>query len=1644
MPIHEPYAGQSQNRERERVRYMKSDNMGAREAIIQKVDAHVQKHFEGEQAEALIRFINQYYRMVSEEDLREQKISDLYGAALSHLRFASQRAAGEIKVRVFNPEFEQNGWQSNHTIIEIATDDMPFIVDSLRMALNRRDITIYIIIYPGAIYFCRDEHGKMIEVLEGQSTSEKGRCSREALIHIEIARQDDQETLEAIEKDIVNVLTDVSTMVNDWQPMVKKVNEQLAILEKEKIPVAKDELQESIDFIKWLANNHFTILGVADYKLVENGNGSKFVLIPNSGLGLLRQDGRRAEPNWLSDMYQSAREELLSPDSVLNIQQLTEPSTVHRPSPPYSIGIKHFDAKGEVVGETRIIGLYTSEAYHGSPLHIPFLRRKIQKIIEKSGLEHDGHSQKDLINILETYPRDELFQASVDELYNVCMGILHIQERRRIRLFIRKDRYGRYFSGVLFVPRDILNPELRDKLAEILCANLNGEVSIFTTRLTESVLARIYFVINIKPGDTVRYDVPKIEAEMTEVSRTWKDKLRASLIEHYGEARGTALFGIYDNAFQAGYQEVFSVRTAVLDIDHMEKLSESSPLGMSFYRPLEDTEGTLNFKLFSLGKTASLSDVLPMLENMGLRVIAERAHEIHLKDNRSIWISEFRTFHKNAAEVDVEAVREIFQDAFGQIWRGEIENDGFNRLVLDAELNAREVTVLRAYAKYFRQIGFTFSQNYVEETLSNHPKIARELVSLFKARFNPQDNDQSDQLTKLHEQTILEALDQVSSLDDDRILRRYLSVILATIRTNFYQKTEDGKFKHYLSFKFNSSLIPEIPLPHPMYEIFVYAPWVEGVHLRTSKVARGGIRWSDRREDFRTEVLGLMKAQQVKNAIIVPSGAKGGFVVKNLPKDSDRELVMQEVIHCYKTFICGLLDITDNLDGDKVIPCKDVVRHDSDDYYLVVAADKGTASFSDIANGLAQEYNFWLGDAFASGGSEGYDHKKMGITARGAWESVKRHFRELSINMQESDFTVIGIGDMSGDVFGNGMLQSNHIKLVAAFNHMHIFLDPNPDAETSFKERTRLFNLPRSSWDDYDRKVISEGGGVFSRQAKSIKISPQVQQALGIQDAQLVPNDLIKAILKAPVDLLWNGGIGTYVKSLSESNADVGDRTNDSVRVNGRDLKARVVAEGGNLGFTQLGRVEYALHGGISYTDFIDNSGGVDCSDHEVNIKILLDVLVDQGDMTEKQRNQLLFDMTDEVAALVLKNNYLQTQAISLAASRSARTVDEYSRLMSALERIGELNRALEFLPTDEMLQERKSNGLGLTRPEISVVFAYSKNHLKREMLDPVVVDDPYLQQQLKTAFPKLLDQKYGNELVHHRLRREIIATQLANVMTNQMGATFVLRLFDETGASPAIVARCFVVASEVFQMSNFLEELSSLDNKVDVNVQMQMFTEMIRLVRRATRWFIRNRRLELDIGKAVEEFAPSVQALQQTLPSMLSGVEKDRYLKMLDSYQAFGIPADLASRASGTEAMISALDIIEASKIHGIPLEEVGQVYFKVGDKLKLDWFRDEIDKHVVANTWDALARAACKDDLDRQQRSLTEGVLQFPTQETTINGRIDAWLEDHDVLVERWRYILADIRSTKHREFTMFTVALRELLDLASSTRRRAQEKA
>ncbi len=1281
---------------------MASQTDNRRQEIINTLPAYIKKRLPNDQIPLLEAFAKRYFATSPIADLNSRSIDDLLGGLLSHWNFIYQRKPGESKVRVFNPTLENDGWQSKHTIVEVSHDDIPFLVDSIRMEINRNDFQIHFAIHFGGLRVKRNKDNQIIEILPAGAI-EPG-STTEAPIYFEIDRQTDAETMELLRANIERILIDVRVAVVDWHKMIERSKESLAELEQNPPPLDPQEISESKDFLHWLINNNFTFLGCRDYKLIGNEKNRALQIIPGSGMGVLRDDSQSTSFRSYADMPPQARKLALS-KNILIIAKTNTKSTVHRATYTDYIGVKRFNEKGELIGERRFVGLYTSVAYHSSPRHIPFLRHKVAKIMQELKFPPDSHSGKEVVHILETLPRDDLFQATQEELLNLTVSILQLQERKQIRLFIRKDSYDRYYSCLVYVPREIFNTELCLAFQEVLMYALEGIESSFTNYFSDSVLARIHYIIRVNPKSQLEFNVADLEQKLVAVSRSWADELKTQLITRYGEAQGLKYFSKYAKAFPASYTEYYLPCAAIDDINKIENLSQHSQLQMLFYQA---GDHALRLKLFHTEHTIALSDILPTLENMGMRVIGERPHEIIFKDGAVVWINDFDMLHKKNQIIDIDAIRDNFQDAFVNIWFKNAEDDGFNRLVISAGLSWHEVAVLRGYIKYLRQTGFNFSQEYIEQALTNHAEISKNLIELFKLRFSPeystdQRPDTKDLITEIEAE-----LESVTSLDEDRILRRLLEIILATLRTNYFQKTTEGQSKSYISFKFDPAAISDLPLPRPMFEIFVYSPRVEGVHLRGGKVARGGIRWSDRREDFRTEVLGLMKAQQVKNSVIVPVGAKGGFFPKQLPTAGDRDATMQEVIFCYSTFIRGLLDVTDNIIDGKIIPPQNVVRYDEDDSYLVVAADKGTATFSDIANGISKEYQFWLDDAFASGGSAGYDHKKMGITARGAWESVKRHFRELHLD-PENDFTVIGIGDMAGDVFGNGMLMSKHIKLIGAFNHQHIFLDPNPDAEKSYEERKRLFDLPRSAWSDYDSKLISTGGGVFNRSAKSIKLSPEIKQALNVKEDNMVPNDLIRAMLKAPIDLLWNGGIGTFVKATFETHADAGDRTNDAIRIDGNELNARMVGEGGNLGFTQQGRVEYSLNGGIMYTDFIDNSAGVDCSDHEVNIKILLNKMVSDGEMTLEERDKLLVTMTDEVARLVLQDNYEQTQILSLEASVAATTTDMFRRYMNDLEKLGRLNRKLEFLPNEKTLLERKTNQQGLTRPEIAVLLPIVK-----------------------------------------------------------------------------------------------------------------------------------------------------------------------------------------------------------------------------------------------------------------------------------------------------------------------------------------------
>ena len=1602
------------------------NNNGECQNCINQVKTYIHAHAPKKEVALLEAFAQQYFSGSSIDDLKTRSIADLYHILLSHWKFIYDRSKDEAKIRIFNPTMEKDGWESSHTIIQISHEDIPFLVDSTRMVVNRFGYQIHFIIHFGGFKVIRDSNDHIISIANGNNDP---KVSTEAPIYIEIDRLSDESTMEELKAEIATVLGDVRVSVADWRKMLERVKECLHELDIHPPHVDDAELAESKDFLTWLINNNFTFLGARDYKLIGDGKNRALQVVPGSGLGVLREETFNTTSKSYAELPPQARKMALSKD-VLIIAKTSTDSTVHRPSPTDYLGIKLFNEKGELVGERRFIGLYTSTAYNSSPRQIPFLRHKVIKVLEDLGFPPDSHDGKEAVHILETLPRDDLFQASHEELTDLTRNIIQLKERKRIRLLVRRDAYYRYFSCLVYVPRERFNTDLAYAMREVLRQSFQGTDTTFTTYFSDSILARIHFMIRVNPKTKIDYDISAIESKLISVARSWSDDLRDQLIERYHESDGLKEYNKYSRAFSASYTEAYTPAEALFDIEKIEALSNANPLCMLFNK--NNGDDMLSLKLFHSEKNIVLSDVLPILENMGLKIIGERPHAVKFRDGKTVWINDFNMSYAANKDIGINDIKDSFEDTITKVWFGDAENDGLNRLVLEANLTCKETAVLRAYTKYLRQTGFTFSQTYIECALIDNAEITKALVQLFILRFEPTYQERNDPGELIA--FIEKGLDSVSSLDEDRILRKLLEVIMATLRTNYFQLNHDGTTKPYISFKFDPSLISELPLPRPKYEIFVYSPRVEGIHLRAGKVARGGLRWSDRKEDFRTEVLGLMKAQQVKNTMIVPEGAKGGFVVK-VPQtpEMSRDDFMREVIRCYSIFICGMLDITDNIKEGIVIPPKNVVRYDGDDPYLVVAADKGTATFSDIANGIAQEFGFWLGDAFASGGSAGYDHKKMGITSRGVWVSVKRHFREISLDPEKDDFTVVGIGDMSGDVFGNGMLLSKHTKLLGAFNHVHIFLDPDPDPAISYEERKRLFSLPRSGWKDYNPELISTGGGVFERTAKSIKLSPEIKFILNTKKDSMSPNELIRSMLKSSVDLIWNGGIGTFFKSTQETHLDVGDRTNDNIRIDANEVNARVVAEGGNLGVTQLARIEYSLQGGIINTDFIDNSAGVDCSDHEVNIKILLNRLIADGQMTLEQRNKLLEKMTDEVSALVLLDNYEQTQILSLETSVSQQTMDLFRQYMNTMEKLERLDRKLESLPDDKALLERKASNKPLTRPEIAMLLAYSKMYLKQDILASDLPEDPYFEKFLLTAFPKPLREKYFEQMKEHSLRREIIATQLCKSTSDRMGVNFVERLQRETGASTAFVIRAFSVAENIFGMNEIWDQIMALDYKVSQNIQYRMMLQTYYLIRRATRWFLRNRKGNLPIQKTIDDFAPRIAELAKRLPHVLDAPDKEAYDAAFEYLMEQGVPEKLSRHMAGYNMLFTSLDIVEASTKDNLELSEVAKTYYLLGNKLELNWLRELMNSYNIENQWDELARAGFRDDLDRLQSRLSSRVLNVKSKTSTeknTNERFESWINRYQFVLERWQKLISDVKATDNQNFVTYSVVLRELL--------------
>jgi glutamate dehydrogenase len=1599
----------------------------------------------------VLAYLRLYYRHVAVEDLSSRDPADIWGPALFHRRLGEDRPQGRAKVRAFTPTVDDQGWDSGHSVVQVVTDDMPFLVDSVTMELNRHELSTHLIVHP-QLKVCRDVTGRLQGMGDGD-----GLVLEESWIHIEIDRQTDRAVLAEIEQDLQRVLNDVRAAIEDEDKMRSLARTIAADLGEKRPPLPEAEADDGIELLDWLADDHFTVLGYREYSLETGEDGERLCAVPGTGLGILRSD--QSESTSFASLPQEVRAKAHEP-RLLVLTKANSRATVHRPAYLDYVGVKRFGDSGEVVGERRFLGLFTHTAYSESIEHIPVLNHKLGAVLRRAGLAPDSYDGKDLIEILETYPRDDLFQISVEELFPIAMSVLRLRERKQLRLFVRKDGYGRYMSCLVFLPRDRYTTQIRLRIQEILRSAFDGTSVDYSAMVGDSALARLHVVVRGERGRPLPDDVDltELEARLVNATRSWADDLAEAILEQCGEERAGALTRRYANAFPEGYKADFPARTACADLKRLEALTEPGQIAINLYEPYGAEAGERRLKVYRLGPPISLSHVLPLLHNMGVEVVDERPYEIAPEVGRRSWIYDLGLRYEPSSNADETDIKALFQDAFTALWRDDVESDPFNALVLGAGLPWRPVMVLRAYARYLRQTGTKFSERYIEQVLIGNPRIARLLVRLFESRFDPHLNSRVGSAPDVHEELgsaiaeeIEGALDAVTSLDEDRILRSFLSMIRATLRTNYYQRTPGGAPKPYLSLKFDPEAIPDLPLPRPEFEIFVYSPRLEGVHLRFGSVARGGLRWSDRREDFRTEILGLVKAQAVKNTVIVPAGAKGGFVCKRLPDPADREAFLAEGVASYKQFISGLLDITDNLVGGEegvgprkeagrmhVVPAKDVVRHDGDDTYLVVAADKGTATFSDIANEVAASYGFWLGDAFASGGSVGYDHKGMGITARGAWESVKYHFRTLGTDVQNEDFSVIGVGDMSGDVFGNGMLLSRHIRLIAAFDHRHIFIDPDPDPEVSFRERERLFALPRSSWADYDTGLISKGGGVHARTSKKIPLTPQVREALGIaaRVTAMTPHELIHAILCAPVDLMWNGGIGTYVKASGETHADVGDKANDVLRADATELRCKVVGEGGNLGLTQRARIEFALGGGLVNTDFIDNSAGVDTSDHEVNIKILLDQVVRDGELTDKQRDTLFLDMTDEVADLVLRDNIAQNAALAASRAQASSMLHVHGRYLRKLERDGKLKRRLEFLPDDKVLAERRQAGLGLTGPEFATLLAYTKLTLEDEIRGSDLPDDPDLASRLVDYFPTPLRDRFRDYMDRHPLRREIIATSVVNSMVNDSGITFAFRMGEETGASPSDITRAYLVAREVFGMEGFWRSVDELDYQIDTATQIRMRLEARKLTERGARWLLHNRRMPFDIRDTVDFFASGAATLAVHMPKLLVGRDLEGFEERRDRFAEHGVPDQLAEHVAMMVPAFSTFDLVEIANSTGRSPEEAAEVYFDLAERLQLSRLRERIIQLPRDDRWNSMARSALRDDLYAAHAALAHDVLVTSEPGVAPEQRLATWAEKNSAAVGRAAQTLGEIWESDDFTVATLSVALRAIRTLVTAS--------
>lgn len=1562
------------------------------------------------------------------EDLDTFDPDILVSSSISHWEMANERDGREPKILIYNTTLPDS--TQSQTIIDVVSDDYSFLVDSIVAEINRHNLLIGLLLHP-IVYVTYDEKGN----LKHAQIERDDALARQSHIHIQIRDTLSPEMLAELERGIYTTLEDVYFANRDWRKMLDVLRHTRDDLSKAPLNRSLREIEKYCAFLDYVADNNFTLLGYRHYEFTGKGDALKSKTIKNEGLGLLADEVSPAYITETEEGLPRNLQELRMQLAPVSISKTNRISTVHRRVPMDAIAIKTYDAKGNVTGEKLFVGLFTSVTYSRSVGSVPFIREKVEEVLEMSGFLPNSHDGKAMRHILEKYPRDELFQIDTKELYKTALSILRLQERQRIALFMRKDPFGRYISCLVYVPRDRFSTDLRYKIIDILEEDLNGECSNFYTTLDDSVFARLMIVMKVSQSNPPKFKPDLIEQRMQEAGQTWSELLSSAVMSTDAETDEVARLTLrYGNAFPVSYTSRYRAKQAVFDIEKIENVIKTEQMDLDLYRPDDVATNQLRLKIYNPDIPVTLSDVMPILENMGLRAIAELPFEIRPEGSEnSIWIHDFLLETPEMSEtVDIKTVKKNFERAFCRIWYNQMENDGLNRLTLNANLNWHEITALRTYVRYMKQIRFPYSQQYMEKALTDHPKIARLIIDLFKALHNPENDEAAQALAEAGTAAIEQALEAVESLDQDRILRMFTTLIDATVRTNYYQRTPEGNAKPYMSLKINCREVAEIPDPKPFREIFVYSPQVEAVHLRGDKIARGGLRWSDRHEDYRTEVLGLMKAQMVKNAVIVPMGSKGGFVVKTPTKT--REEFRAEGIRCYQTFIQAMLDISDNLKGDKIIAPQNVVRRDGDDPYLVVAADKGTATFSDIANELSLKNHFWLGDAFASGGSAGYDHKKMGITARGAWESVKAHFRQLNHDIQKKPFDVIGVGDMGGDVFGNGMLLSEQIRLVGAFNHLHIFCDPNPDIAKTFKERQRLFDGVMG-WDQYNTKLLSEGGRIYSRSDKLLTLTPQIKERFDITKDKVTPIELMRAILKSRVDLLFLGGIGTYVKATRETHADAGDKANDSLRIDAPELRAKVVGEGANLGFTQLGRVEYAERGGRINTDFLDNSGGVSSSDHEVNIKILMSDVMRKKEhaMDTPARNKLLEKMTDDVAEIVLRGNYQQAQAISLIEFSARENLQLHEDFIQDMEREEGLNRKIEGLPDQEAIEARLRSGRGLTRPELCVLLSYSKIAFAKDILKSDIPDGENMDEWIVEYFPKALQSKYRSEIYKHKLRREIISTTMANSVINRMGPTFIKSKMSKTGASCEDVAKAYIIVRDAFGLRQIWDEIEALDGTLPAEVQIRAMREVAKLSEHAITWFLTRLGRDMDIGRDTQDFKKGIELLRKNLSkisneSLINGIEERVRVN-----KGNGLPETLAYQIALIPVLASACDIIRIALEQKSDLLDTAHTYFQLGERFHMDWLRQQARYINSDDFWHAEATHGLVDQLFSCQAGMTIRVLR-DTNSKAKKGKslLESWLEDHPNLPKQFDPLFADLRRAGTVDLPMLVIAEQRLRGL------------